>query len=115
MRAVNLWMSLSGTAVALVQFLVVGPSYNSMAAILGVVTGVIAYFATLSFFYHMRTANLAVSWTVIGLAIVFPVAASVLIWHEHPTTKQWAGLCLMLLALVLFGLGKKPEKQVETR
>ena len=107
LRAVNMWMCISATAVLAANFAVEGPSYNSTAAILGLFAGVCAYFSTISFFYHMRTGCLALSWSVIGMAVAFPVAASILGWHEHPTVKQWIGLSLIPVAFVLFGMARR--------
>ena len=107
LRAVNLWMNVSATAIMVAGFAASGHRYDPTAALLGVVAGVFTYLSTITFFYHMRGARLALSWTVIGMAVVFPVAASILIWHEHPNTKQWLGLALLPVAFVLLGAGGK--------
>ena len=106
MRSVNLWMNIGATAVLAAAFVAEGHRFHSTAAAFGAVNGVFTYFSTLSFFYHIRTGRLAVSWTVIGLAVAFPVAASVFFWHEHPTPKQWIGLVLLPVALALAAPGK---------
>lgn len=111
LRAVNLWMNVSATAILAANFVLTGPSFNVTAAVMGVLTGICTYFATLSFFYHIRGARLASSWTVIGLAVAFPVAASILLWHEHPTTKQWLGLALLPIAFYLSNSGRKATEQ----
>lgn len=105
LRSVNLWVYISSTAAMIAYFLATGHVYNSTAAWLGVGTGVACYLATLTFFYHIRTGVLAVSWTVIGLAVGFPVIASVLLWGEHPTPKQMIGLILIPIAVVLCNPG----------
>jgi len=105
LRAVNLCMNIAATAVLVLTFVVNGRRFNSTVALLGLASGACTYLSTLSFFYHMRSARLAVSWTVIGLAVVFPVAASILVWHEQPSTKQWFGLGLLPVALLLLSLG----------
>jgi len=110
MRAVNLWMSISGTVVSLVFFLANGSHFSSGAAALGLGAGVSAYISILSYFYYIRTGNLAVSWTVIGLAVAFPVAASVVIWHEQPTTRQWIGLALIAVSFLFFGAKKVADR-----
>lgn len=80
-----------------------GANYHPTAAIIAVLTGMAMCVASITFFYHMRTGVLAVSWTVIGLSIVFPVVASILLWHERPTPKQWVGLALIPIAFACFG------------
>ncbi len=112
LRAVNLWMNVGATALIVVSYVIAGSRFNSSAASLGLVTGICVYFSTLSFFYHIRMGgNLAVSWTVIGLAVGFPIIASILAWHEQPTLRQWVGIALMPCAFVLLGLGRRPVKQ----
>jgi uncharacterized membrane protein len=70
---------------------------------MGIAAGAMVFFATLSFFHHIGHGQLSASWTIISLAIAFPVLASILIWHEQPTVKQTIGLALIVIALVLFG------------
>lgn len=105
LRAVNLWMNGTAAGLLLLVFALKNRDFNTHAALLGIVSGVFTYLSTLAFFYHIRKARLAVSWTVIGLAVVFPVVASILIWHEHPSVKQWVGLSLLPIAFVLLGIG----------
>lgn len=106
LRSVNLWVYISSAACMLAYFFATGHKFNSLAAWLGFGTGLSCYFATLTFFYHIRTGVLAVSWTVIGLAVSFPVAASILIWGEHPSLKQMIGLALIPVAVVLCNPGR---------
>lgn len=105
--AVNMWLYIGATSALLVNFLLTAPKFNSGAAALGVINGISLYLATITFLYHMRKGKLAVSWTVIGLSLAFPVAASILMWNEHPSLKQWIGLALIPVAFVLMGERKK--------
>jgi uncharacterized membrane protein len=111
LRAVNLWLSVTATAILVASFAANGHRYNPTAATLGVIAGVFTYLSIIAFFYHMRTARLAISWTVIGMAVAFPVAASILIWHEHPSVRQWFGLALLPVAFVLLGAGRKAASE----
>lgn len=106
LKSVNLWLYVSSTVFMLVYFMATGHKYCSAAAWLGLLTGITCYIATLTFFYHIRTGVLAVSWTVIGLAVGFPVAASIVFWGEHPTLKQDVGLALIPIAVILCNPGK---------
>lgn len=80
---------------------------------MGVYTGLGTYIAIMAFFYHIRNANLSVSWTVIGLSLAIPVIVSIMLWHEHPTLKQWLGLALIPVAFVLLGVNSKSEGKAE--
>lgn len=109
MLSVSFWVYVGAAAVMVVHFLITGCQYNASAAKLGFITGIATYLATITFFYHIRTGVLAVSWTVIGLALAFPVIASIIFWNEHPTTRQWTGLALIPVAFILCGM--KPQKK----
>ncbi len=78
-------------------------AFHPHALMLGMLAGVMVFFATLSFFYHIKLGQLSASWTVISLAVGFPVVASIAAWHENPTHRQAVGLALIVVALVLFG------------
>jgi drug/metabolite transporter (DMT)-like permease len=58
----------------------------------------------------MKFGQLSVSWTVISLAVAFPVVASIFFWHEIPTAKQMVGLVLIVIALLLFGHNESREE-----
>ena len=106
LRSVNLWIYVGASAIMLAYFVATGHRCNATAALLGFGTGISCYFATLTFFYHIRTGVLAVSWTIIGLAVGFPVAASIVLWGEQPTVRQWIGLALIPVAFVLCSPGR---------
>ncbi len=107
LRAVNLWLNISSLLAVFFYYLCSGPNFSTAAMLMGLASGACGYAATLSFFYHMRSGYLSVSWAVIGTAVAFPVAASVLIWHEHLTVRQWCGVALIPVALFLFGIGRR--------
>ncbi len=101
---VNVWMYAGSVATIAAVIAVKGRlAFHPLVFAMGVVAGVMVFFATLSFFYHMKYGQLSASWTVISLAVGFPVAASILAWHEIPNLKQSIGLALIVVALVLFG------------
>ncbi len=102
--AVNVWVYIGSTATMLAYILIKGKlPYHPLALAMGVFGGFMVFFATLSFFYHMRYGQLSASWTVISLSIGFPVLASIFAWHEYPSPRQTVGLLLIVVALVLFG------------
>lgn len=111
LQAVNVWMYVGSTATVLFYTLVTDTaSLNLRALLLGTISGFMVYFATLSFFHHIRRGQLSVSWTVISLAVAFPVLASILIWHERPSARQIAGLVLIVSALLLFGKHESSDR-----
>lgn len=101
---VNVWMYAGSVLTICAVVLVKGKlAYHPTALLMGFAAGVMVFFATLSFFYHMKYGQLSASWTVISLAVGFPVAASIIAWNEMPTPRQATGLALIVLALLLFG------------
>ncbi len=104
LQMVNVWVYV-GSAATVAVYVAARQNlpFSVHALCLGTVAGVVVFFATLSFFHHMKRGQLSASWTVISLSIAFPVLASIFIWGEHPTTKQIAGMALIVIALVLFG------------
>jgi uncharacterized membrane protein len=104
LQIVNVWVYVGSTGTVIAYILLKHKlGYNSPALAMGIVAGVLVFFATLSFFYHMKRGQLSASWTVISLSIGFPVLASIFAWHERPTEKQIVGMALIVIALVLFG------------
>jgi uncharacterized membrane protein len=104
LHAVNVWVYIGATITIAAYMLILHRlPFNEIALLLGIASGVIGFFATLSFFYHIKHGQLSASWTVISLSVAFPVLASVVIWHEHPSTKQVIAMVLIVAALVLFG------------
>ena len=113
--AVNVWVYLGATVTVVAYILMKGKlPFHQHALLMGVVAGFMAFFSTLSFFYHMKFGQLSASWTVISLSIGIPIMASIFIWSEYPSSKQMVGLALIVVALTLFGRhetsngGKKP-------
>ena len=104
LQAVNVWVYV-GSTVTILAYVLFKRQFpmNVNALLLGVGAGVLVFFATLSFFYHMTRGQLSASWTVISLAVGFPVLASIFLWGEHPSVKQTIGMGLIVIALILFG------------
>ena len=107
-HVVNAWLYVGSTLAALGYVILKGElSWVPGAAWLGVAGGIMVFFATLAFFYHMRRGQLSVSWTVISLSVGFPVLASIFFWHEVPTPRQTMGMLLIVFALGFFGWHEK--------
>lgn len=113
LQVVNVWVYISSTIAVAGYIALKGHlAYNTVALILGAVAGTMVFFATLTFFYHIQNGKLSASWTVISLSIGFPVLASIIAWHEHPSLKQIVGLVLIVVALVLFGRHEMNNEEV---
>ncbi len=108
--SVNLILQIAATLVLVAFWGATGARYHPGVVILAILTGIGMCISSFTFFHHMKTGVLAVSWTVIGLALVFPVLASVLVWHEQPTPKQYIGLALIPVAFVCFGGNGKADE-----
>lgn len=104
LEVVNTWLYVGSTATVAGYILMKRHlAYHPHALALGIVAGAMVLFATLSFFHHMKYGQLSASWTVISLAVGFPVLASIFMWQERPSVRQMIGLALIAAALILFG------------
>lgn len=110
LNSVNLFVQIGAALVMLAFWGATGPNYHPKVTIIAIVTGILMAVAVITFFYHIRTGVLAVSWTVIQLSIVVPVAGSILLWHETPTTRQLVGLALVPVAFFCFSSNGKADK-----
>jgi len=77
---------------------------SERAVILGLVMGLICCGSVVAFRHAAALGRISTSWTVINLALVLPVLASILVWGEMPSPKHCVGLALTLAAIVLLGI-----------
>lgn len=77
---------------------------SERAVILGLVMGLICYGSVVTFRHAAALGRISTSWTIINLALVLPVLASILVWGEMPSPKHCVGLALTLCAIVLLGI-----------
>ena len=83
---------------------------SNQTALLAAVTGVLFVASLLIWARAIQAAGLALSVVAMRTAVVIPVFAAVLIWHEQPSMLEIAGsfVALLALALVLSDAAKRP-------
>ena len=102
---VNLLMFASAGAAMLIWGLLSGHVISPKPAlILGLCMGLVCYGAVVAFRHAASLGRISTSWTVINLALILPVIASVLIWREMPSLKDTMGLGFTLVAIILIGI-----------
>lgn len=102
---VNLLMFASaGAAVLIWAILSRHPIAPTPALILGLCMGLVCYGSVVAFRHAASLGRISTSWTVINLALILPVIASVFVWHEMPSLKHTVGLGLTLVAIILIGV-----------
>lgn len=69
---------------------------------LGIAGGVCLLVAMRTFFAAMTQGGLAIGWTMVQMAVVVPISASIWIWGERPGVYQITGMFLMVPCLMLF-------------
>jgi drug/metabolite transporter (DMT)-like permease len=74
---------------------------SNQAALLAAVTGILFVAGLLIWARAIQVAGLALSVVAMRTAVVIPVFAAVLIWHEQPSLLEVAGSFVALLALAL--------------
>jgi len=82
---------------------------SNQAALLAAATGVLFVAGLLIWARAIQVAGLALSVVAMRTAVVIPVFAAVLIWHENPSLLEIAGsfVALLALALVLYDVAKR--------
>ncbi|MHB1458452.1 MAG: EamA family transporter, partial [Armatimonadota bacterium] len=113
LQSVNAW-NYAGSTTTILAFIIIKQSFpiDLNVILIGIAAGISAYIATLTFFLHIKQGQLSTSWTIISLSIAFPVAASVFIWHEHPSIHQIYAMVLIIAAFIL--MGQKNNQHVHT-
>ena len=74
---------------------------SNQAALLAAVTGILFVAGLLIWIRAIQAAGLALSVVAMRTAVVIPLFAAALIWHEQPSTLELAGSFVALLALSL--------------
>jgi drug/metabolite transporter (DMT)-like permease len=79
-----------------------GLVFHHWVALAGLCGGICMSLAVYTFFVAMRQGGLAVGWACVNFGVVVPVLASMIVWHEIPSSRQLAGLALLLPCILLF-------------
>jgi Ca2+/Na+ antiporter len=82
---------------------------SNQTALLAAATGVLFVAGILIWVRAIQAAGLALSIVAMRTAVVIPVFAAALIWHENPSLLEIAGsfVALLALALVLYDVAKR--------
>ncbi|NLZ76543.1 MAG: hypothetical protein GX911_01050 [Spirochaetales bacterium] len=87
--------------------LIGGVSADPHAWIFGVLHGVIMCMAILFYIRIIGKIRLSISWTIIQFSIFIPLVTSLLFFENHLSLLSVGGTLLMLIAIIIFSLGKK--------
>ena len=86
------------------------PRPDAVTLTIGTVLGIDFVLGFLLLMAGIARGPLTVPVTVMRLSVAIPIAASIVIWGEHPGVVQWTGIALGMIAIVLFGWGlSKPR------
>ena len=90
------------------------PRPDAVTIMIGSVLGIAFVLGLLLLMAGIARGPLAVPVTVMRLSVAVPIAASIVIWGEHPGGVQWVGIALGMVAILLFGWGlSKPGAAAE--
>ncbi|HET6453703.1 MAG TPA: EamA family transporter [Armatimonadota bacterium] len=70
----------------------------------GISLGLAIFLSIVLFRRAIALGRISISWTIINLALIAPVLASVTVWHETPSPRHCLGFALTLAAIVLLGI-----------
>ncbi len=99
--SVNLVMTATAFIVYGTLWALSGFPVNATVLGAGLFAGLAFYLAVRTFFRAIPYGPLSVSWSIISMAVIVPTVASILIWHEIPSSLQALGMLLVGVALVL--------------
>ena len=100
----NFFLFLFGGGFTLAWVFLGHPTFSGNAVGFGVGLGVAIYLSVVLFRRAMALGRLSVSWTIINLALIAPVLASITVWHEIPGLRHYLGFALTLSAIILLGI-----------
>ncbi|MHB0858740.1 MAG: EamA family transporter [Anaerolineae bacterium] len=90
-------------------------SPSAPTLLLGMLGGVAFVSTYYVLFPLMKQRGVSISTAVGRLSAVMPLAASVLLWGEQPTTTQALGASIALASLPLLSIGRTPDGERPTR
>lgn len=120
---VNLALRTSGTVLTILLLATAsqawGQPHLGLAGGIGVVSGIATFVAGYTGLRALNFGSLNATWSVLRVATVVPVLASILVWGELRDVRDWheivtklVGIACLMAALVLLGRGK--GRQAET-
>lgn len=74
------------------------------ALLWGIITGIFFFSSFIYYQKCIRDNSVALTGSFSKMGILIPVIISVLIWNEHPTIIQWAGISLCIIAILIANL-----------
>ena len=81
--------------------------FNTSSILIGLAAGIMYFLAGYSFMRALDHGRLSLSWTIRSLAIVIPIVASIVFWHEDLNWKRCIGFCFLAICVVLVGAERK--------
>jgi len=88
-------------------FMNVDRSFHAPVILLGVGAGIMVCVAGFSFIMALKFGKLSLGWTIRTFAIAIPIVASIIFWQEKINWKSSAGLCSLIISIVLAGTEKE--------
>lgn len=89
------------------------------SVIWGMVIGSIAgLFFFLSFIFYQKSVRengVGLSGTFAKLGILIPMIFSIILWRELPTSLQWVGIVLSLVAILIVNLSKQSKDKLDVK
>ena len=67
----------------------------------GLLAGISVFFGRWLFLRAIKYGKLSISWTVLNLAVIIPILASIIIWKEIPDLKRMLGILLIPISILL--------------
>lgn len=89
--------------------LIVDPVKGRMTIILGLITGAFYVGSFIFFQYNIFKNGVVMSSTFMKLGVLVPTVLSIIVFGEHPSIMQAAGICLAVAAIIIVNSKENSE------
>lgn len=85
------------------------------AMIVGLSLGILFCLSFVQYQKSIRTNGMSLSNTFLKLGVLIPMVISIILWKEYPSTFQWIGISLALLAILIANINFKNDSIKDIR
>ncbi|MDW7668870.1 MAG: hypothetical protein SCJ93_08605, partial [Bacillota bacterium] len=85
------------------------------ALIVGLTLGILFCLSFVQYQKSIKTNGISLSNTFLKLGVLIPMTISLILWEEYPTTFQWIGITLSLIAILIANINFKKDSIKDIR
>ncbi len=85
------------------------------ALVVGLTLGILFCLSFVQYQKSIKTNGISLSNTFLKLGVLIPMTISLILWEEYPTTFQWMGITLSLIAILIANINFKKDSIKDIR